>query len=68
MCLAIPTLENFICTNTKALQRRRLLLERMLLTSPNHLEFTEAYVHKGEAGNSEYTKPWLLGMCHLRVH
>eukprot|EP00731_Ephydatia_muelleri_P018742 Em0011g782a len=47
----------------EALQRRRLLLERMLLTSPNHLEFTEAYVHKGEAGNSEYTKPWLLGFC-----
>ena len=45
----------------QALQHRRSQLERMLIAPPHHIEFVDAYVHKGEVEDSLYTSPWLLG-------
>ena len=33
----------------------------MLIAPPHHIEFVDAYVHKGEVEDSLYTSPWLLG-------
>ena len=47
--------QNFLA---EAQTHRRVQLERMLVAPPRHIEFLEAYAHKGLAADEGYLLPW----------
>ncbi len=67
-CVAVSKYQrNVLSSSFQVKEVTRSLLERMLLPSPQHLEFVNPYAHRGECPESSYLTPWTIGIALYRI-